>query len=76
MISNDETIVSIVGGLVLILIVVLSYSIGYKSGKVDGRWEGFEEQRELTKKFECEYDYSNVAQKDISGECLKYFIEN
>ena len=46
-----------------------AYSFGYFKGQIDGR----DEQRETTKRIDCEVEFRNVPQYEITGECIKYF---
>jgi hypothetical protein len=45
------------------------YNFGYLAGKSDGR----DEQRETTKRIDCEVGFGDKPQYEITGECLKYF---
>lgn len=59
------------GSLLFIAWTVLrgAYNFGYLTGKSDGR----EEQREMTKRTDCEVGFGDAPQYEITGECLKYF---
>lgn len=45
------------------------YSLGY----LNGHTRGMADERELSKRVECEIEYGRTAQSLIPGDCLKYF---
>ena len=59
----------------ILLLVFLIGWVGYVIGISTGYSRGYEASMEYDRQLECKIKYGNVAQKDISGDCLKYFIK-
>lgn len=58
-----------VAGLLLFYVGFMGHSIGYSSGKVDGRAE----QIEMEKRIKCEVEYEKTPVSLVPAECVKYF---
>ena len=57
---------------VVIFIVTIAIFIGLTFGAI-GYVTGYNKAFEDKKKWECEFEYSNVPYQEIEGGCLKYF---
>jgi hypothetical protein len=62
-------------GIAWFVAVIFVWSMGYLTGIDTGEHRGMEKQKELEREIQCEVKYEHEIQQNISGECLKYFLE-
>lgn len=55
------------------IVLTVVFFMGAVIGWVNGWLAGVDYERELTKKVECQVNYSGTPYKEIPGRCLKYF---
>ena len=58
---------------VIIFGVMLIFAMGWFLGFSSGHMRGMEDANEISKKVDCEFNYSYKPLNEIPGKCLKYF---